>query len=297
MWDDIWDFLLEKYPVIFLILSAIVITYFVTRWILHWRHRIIKTEEECGKIDTLLLPRLDTLTNSNTTLTGAISNLVVYLKTKDVSMDASLFRTQSPVQLTEVGKSILRNMGGEKYVDDNFSKLYEELIQRHIKSPLDIQNQSQIVLTTHTGDDDFSAIKTYLYNNPKYRVTVQGGAVQENPLDINLALFIMSIYMRDKVIQDAIASINRYVNQTGMLGTTDGTIQVGIKKIDNQNRILHYFTTEGLRALFPETNKPPKEKDTTKLQQIRDNPDYNKSISFDEITFFVPIHNAARFSF
>lgn len=194
MRDEILKWLLEHYPVIFLITVLIVIAVILTWKTAHWVNRVKKVETECGKIDGHIAPQLGILTTS-------INNLVVYLKSKDGGMDASLFKTQSPVMLTDIGNRILSDFGGKYFIDNNLGLLINALELQSTKSALDIQNNAPIILGGFMNADDFTPIKNKLFSDPVYKTNNIQGQQINIALDLTTYLNIMGIYLRDKYLE------------------------------------------------------------------------------------------------
>lgn len=72
-----------------------------------WYNRFTNTEKETKRIDSDIIPKIDTVQNSVNTLQNSvftiqksINAILVYLKSKDKNMDTSLFESDSPLQLT-----------------------------------------------------------------------------------------------------------------------------------------------------------------------------------------------------
>ena len=67
-------------------------------------------------------------------------------------MDASLFVSKSPIELTELGKKILISIGGRELIDNNLQMLLEELKLYNIRTPLDVQTYSPIVISKYSNE-------------------------------------------------------------------------------------------------------------------------------------------------
>ena len=96
--------------------------------------------------------------------------------------------------------------------------------------------------------------------------------------------------MIDRIV---ISKLSANQTKTGLLETKLGKMQVGIHEVDERNKTVKYFTTEGLRKLYPEINKPAAERDNKKIREIEDDPNNYGAVSFDDIIDFIPI-NATR---
>jgi hypothetical protein len=193
MFEQIIKFLEVHWPQGILLVIAIVATWLIAKQYFHWTGRVEKIENDCskigGEIEGHVIPKLDALNTS-------IGSLVVYLKTKDKSMDAALFQSRSPLCLTAFGRDILENSGGRKFIDDNLFYLISEIDKFPIKSPLDVENISSLVISNATSLDSFTPIKDYIFNMPVR--TSSKGTIR---LDVPIVSNILGIYLRDKYLQ------------------------------------------------------------------------------------------------
>lgn len=193
-----WCF--EHWPsltaVVILIGIAIVITYKLTTKYHHWTSKITTSENECLKIDGHIVPRLTTIDTSIINLGSSFDSLLVYLKSKDVTLDPRLIKAFSPIQLTEIGHAILEKSGGKTYVENNLGSLITDMEAQKFKSALDVQNYATIFFIKNFNSDDLITIRNYIYQNPTYKTA--DGEIQINISVINQ---IMGIYLRDKYFE------------------------------------------------------------------------------------------------
>ena len=206
MFDEIWKIIVTHYPLIATVIAVagvcIVTTWKISGKYHHWSTRIQKTEVECAKIDTQLGPQLKTIHSSLNTLNGSFNNLVVYLKAKHgEDMDVSIFITNSPIKLSPLGYRILEEIGGKEFVDNNIELLINEMDLEGIKTALDSQTYSPIIITKMSSIDSFTKVKNYVYNNPFYKEKRTGSNDIVVSLDMGTITNIMGIYLRDKYLE------------------------------------------------------------------------------------------------
>ncbi len=103
-----------------------------------------------------------------------------------------LFEHNSPITLTELGKNVLVESGGEEYLNRNYTSLIEEMEGENLKTALDVQNYSSSLLFQKTEGDGFKDIKDWVYNNPVY-----------NEINITMAeiIRVMGVSLRDKYLE------------------------------------------------------------------------------------------------
>ncbi len=103
-----------------------------------------------------------------------------------------LFEHNSPITLTDIGKSVLEQSGGKDYIDKHQITLIQEMENENLETALDVQNYSSSLLFLKTEIDGFKYIKDWVYNNPVF----------EN-INITMAeiIKVMAVYLRDKYLE------------------------------------------------------------------------------------------------
>jgi hypothetical protein len=185
MWGIVWTWVSTNYPI--LIIVAVI---FIGGWqVRGLYHRFQKTESDCEKIEHKILPQLTSIANN-------LNSLVIFLGGKHTDMDKTLFMTKSPVQLTDLGTEIVVAIGGKDYIDKNITDLVSKLSKENIKSALDVENYSKVILMREYTSDAFTPIKNYIYQNPIYK---KGDTAVT--LDTATVSNLMGIYLRDKYFE------------------------------------------------------------------------------------------------
>jgi len=96
-----------------------------------------------------------------------------------------LVKNESPMALTDKGKALLLDSGGENYVQSNKDKLIEAIKTKEPKSAYDVQEFAKQVISEMATNNDFIPIKNYLY---------------EQGLDLERATTVLGIYLRDMAL-------------------------------------------------------------------------------------------------
>jgi hypothetical protein len=167
----------------------------------HWAHRIKKTESDCAQIESHISPKLNDLHTSVNSMNKALTSLVVYLKTKDGKMDASLFQAFSPIRLTEAGEAVLNALDGKAIIENNLKELFANLEAQNVKTALDVQSFAPIVISILSNNSDFNRAKDYIYNHPVLNFTTSDGKELAIQLDSNTLNTVLGIYLRDKFLE------------------------------------------------------------------------------------------------
>lgn len=166
----------------------------------HWTGRIKKSEEDCGKIDTQIIPKLNNMNDSVMSLTGSVKALTLYLHTKDKTLNTNLIVANSPLKLTSLGSEILTEIAGDSFIDEHLPVLVKKMDEYGVTTALDSQNIAPLVITDVSTEASFNKIKDYMYNTPFYKKEINGETISV-ALDINTVSTIMGIYLRDKYLE------------------------------------------------------------------------------------------------
>lgn len=204
MFDAPLHYFGEHWPKLTALLCVVAVCIYVTwhmaKKVFHWTARIKGAEDKCDTIDSHIVPKLATISTTLNSLSTSMNSLVVYLKSKDGGMDTSLFVSRSPMQLTPLGEQILKDTGGQDFVDKNLDLLVREMQFQNIKTALDAQNFAPLVISNISTDDMFNHIKDYIFKNPMYKTKNNVGEDVFVPLDMNVITNIMGIYLRNKYL-------------------------------------------------------------------------------------------------
>lgn len=98
-----------------------------------------------------------------------------------------LVKKESPLSLTDKGKALLLDSGGENYVKTNKDKLIKTIKDKKPTSAYDVQEFAKQVIAEMSTTTEFIPIKDYLYK--------QG-------LDLERATTVLGIYLRDMALSD-----------------------------------------------------------------------------------------------
>lgn len=88
MFETIWKWYSENYPKAVILLVFGTLVFLGTRFITQWENRLIQTETTCKKIEI----KLDDVSKSIEELRISVHSILVYLKSKDASIDVNSFR-------------------------------------------------------------------------------------------------------------------------------------------------------------------------------------------------------------
>jgi len=176
-------------------ITAVLVVGFICAWsafkFTKFYNRFEKTERDCSHLSNEHKEISNKLTGVDRKLGIIITALV------GKGFNSQLFVSHSPIELTDFGKKILVDIGGQKYIDDNLASLIKIMESKSLKTGLDVQNFSNLLLTEKTIEDEFTHVKQYIFQNP----VIKGSEDNPFPLDLSVAIQVMSIYLRNKYFE------------------------------------------------------------------------------------------------
>lgn len=96
-------------------------------------------------------------------------------------------KRDSPLSLTDKGKALLLDSGGESYVEANKKTLIDAIKTKKPQSAYDVQEFAREAIAERADTKEFVPIKNYLY---------------EQGLDLERATRVLGIYLRDMALTE-----------------------------------------------------------------------------------------------
>ena len=134
-----------------------------------------------------LTQRLDNLDKDNDSCkqqAREVKNKVIACETS-LKEREPLTKKKSPVSLTERGVAFLKNSGGEKFVEDNFTELLKKVEAKEPKTAYDVQETSKEVIASLQEDERLNPLKDFLYKD--------GSPLED-------LVTVMGVCLRDKIL-------------------------------------------------------------------------------------------------
>lgn len=189
------DFVIEKYPFLLLLAVVIIITWYFSKfWQSCKKCRAVNGNME-GKILTIHQEHAkeeESIKNSLRQINEKFNTLISILLEKEFIKDKSLFTTNSPLNLSEQGKTFIEKIGWKSVLDDENNRkiLFDLLDKLNLKLKYDVEKYSVVILHELNGKRDenpFSPIKKYLYEN--------------SDTDEAKVIFACALYLRDEYLK------------------------------------------------------------------------------------------------
>lgn len=214
MFNSVFKWLFDNYPLVFFIISLMGGVIYVTIKVMKMLERFKKVEKTCDKkipdlenkidigvnLSSIIEHKIDAQTEAahdlNLKLIGLsknINTLVTFLTVKHTDLQSGLFQSFSPIQLTVDGIAVLNKSGGQNYVENHLTTLIQEMEKQDFKSALDVQNFATSLIIKEFDSDDFIHVRNYIFQNPVYRIKEK-----EIPINSPTMNQLIGIYLRDK---------------------------------------------------------------------------------------------------
>ncbi len=228
--SDIWLWIVEKWPVLGVIIAVIAVTWILAvKFAVPWKQKIEKAEKAADGVDGLGA-KIDRLSESISTLPcsshdksishhkdtlseighklerldsmgdqlSAVSRWI--MKLDPLSID-SLAPKFSPRRMTKAGISLFEMSGAKEAVNAGAETFLKQLEERKPQTPLDVEDEAYNVLMQNLSDPLFNEIKNYIYYQPE-KVTLKNDAGEDIEVSISLLVLIrlMSIELRDRYL-------------------------------------------------------------------------------------------------
>jgi hypothetical protein len=205
MLSELFSYLIEHNSVIAICLLLVVITYFITKKVLDYKHTLEETckkaEDAHKKLATLpceahskAISKLDRLDS----ISAILTEMAKWIMQIDSSTIDRLTHKFSPYRLTKVGERVLEESYGKKTIDDNLDFLLGKIEGMTPKTPYDVENYAIDVLLENIGKEIFNDVKNYIYYSPGTIPYEIEGKTIDVEISMPKLLRSMSVYLRDK---------------------------------------------------------------------------------------------------
>lgn len=201
MWDTIFGYIAENYPLLLILTAACWLT---------WKAKGVydRSKEVEKKVDSLPCEQhktdLSFVKQSNQKLndiSSSVRKIEEWILKMDINAMDDLVRKCSPYQLTEAGKIMLLKSEAKSCIDTNLDRLLQLLAETKSMTAYDVERNSLRVLSSLTEDSIFNDIKNFIYNSPASIDIETSEGQKEVPIGMQRILMIMSIYLRDKYFE------------------------------------------------------------------------------------------------
>ena len=107
----------------------------------------------------------------------------------------------SPRQLNGNGIELLNDCGGKEFLETNMDFFIGKMEKLQPKTALDVEDMALAVLQTHTNEDMFIPLKSWVYNAPSREIKNPNGSTRIQDVDLDDVIFVLSLPLRDKYLE------------------------------------------------------------------------------------------------
>jgi hypothetical protein len=127
-----------------------------------------------------------------------IEEVMAWVMKKDRDMIDVLVK-HSPLSMTPVGKSLFEQTPAKQLVDKNKECLLSELEKENPLTAFDVEDMAFKIMLRNINHSMYNDLKQFLYNAPEQIpvISPQTGEEKKIAFDMNAAMQLMSIYLRD----------------------------------------------------------------------------------------------------
>lgn len=108
---------------------------------------------------------------------------------------------KSPRKLNEQGLDIFEKIKGAQFLEENKAFFFAKIDELKPQTRLDVENASNFVCHTTTGEDMFNSIKDFVYNYPSMKIEDKNGDLKPYDLTLGDVCFIISLPLRDMYLE------------------------------------------------------------------------------------------------
>lgn len=198
MLNEIFKYILSNIPELAFLIVLVAGTIYLTVKTMKLLERFRNVESHCNSCKTNSFPALNSKLDD---IIYSLNSLIVYLKGKDKNLNMALFKSNSPLQLTDLGVEILKACGGKDEIDKNIDLFITNIESKNLQTALDVQEFASILMIDYFNNTlMFNSIKDYMYKNPIYTYKDLEGNERQVSMDIHTVTMVMGIYLRNKYL-------------------------------------------------------------------------------------------------
>ena len=238
--ETLLDFLMEKWPILALLMFTMVITAVVV-WIASgWYHRFIKVEEKTNKLPC---EKQEELHHRVTKVEDDFENLPCekheevcqrFVKTEEkvenlpcekhedifhqIKEELVAIRTSlnminmiitkpdtfaykfSPRELNETGRQLFAEIDGQRFLEENKDRFIKGIDDKMPKTALDVEESAVDVLVSFVDDDIFIGMKKWVYKCPDRKILIEKKK-KNYSVTIYDVCFVLSLPLRNMYLE------------------------------------------------------------------------------------------------
>jgi len=190
MWNQVWKWLIENYPLLFLCVILIVVVWFIAKF---YYQRFKKTENKVAELPCAVRGE------QYNQIKEDLLQIKMFLMAKNPKTATMFSVKMSPRKLNEEGLKLLEEIHGNEFLAANSALFINAIQAKNPQTALDVEVSAHDVLIESLNSEIFNELKHWVYNSPTRQINING-KVEDYSVTLGDICFVLSLPLRDKYL-------------------------------------------------------------------------------------------------
>lgn len=100
-------------------------------------------------------------------------------------------KSQSPIDLTILGRNLLNESGAKKFIDENWQEFEQLINQGDNKTAYDVQDSVSRIIGKRENDPEMDQLKNFAYHNPQFH----GNTLIFSDIQKVMVIYLRNLYL------------------------------------------------------------------------------------------------------
>ena len=190
MWNQVWKWLIENYPLVFFCIILVVVVWLIAKFY----YQRFKTAEK--RIAELPCAARGEQYNQ---IKEDLLQIKMFLMAKNPKTATIFSVKNSPRALNEEGLKLLEEIHGNEFLAANSALFINAIQAKNPQTALDVEVYAHDVLIESLNLGIFNELKHWVYNSPTRSININGN-IEDYSVTLGDICFILSLPLRDKYL-------------------------------------------------------------------------------------------------
>lgn len=190
MWNQVWKWLIENCPLLFLCVILIVVVWFIAKF---YYQRFKKTENKVAELPCAVRGE------QYNQIKEDLLQIKMFLMAKNPKTATMFSVKMSPRKLNEEGLKLLEEIHGNEFLAANSALFINAMQAKNPQTALDVEVSAHDVLIESLNSEIFNELKHWVYNSPTRQINING-KVEDYSVTLGDVCFVLSLPLRDKYL-------------------------------------------------------------------------------------------------
>ncbi len=190
MWNQVWKWLIESYPLLFLCVILIVVVWLIAKF---YYQRFKKTENKVAELPCAVRGE------QYNQIKEDLLQIKMFLMAKNPKTATMFSVKMSPRKLNEEGLKLLEEIHGDEFLAANSALFINAIQAKNPQTALDVEVSAHDVLIESLNSEIFNELKYWVYNSPTRQINING-KVEDYSVTLGDICFVLSLPLRDKYL-------------------------------------------------------------------------------------------------